>query len=80
MDYSKYTFNDEKYSKYHTEYPKEFIDYLYVNVGLNKNSIVTDIGSGTGKLSCLTWNNQPDAGGSTSEQAISGRELRCYYR
>ena len=51
MDYAKYTFNAEKYSKYRTEYPKEFIDYLYENVGLNKNSIIADIGSGTGKLS-----------------------------
>lgn len=51
MDYVKYTFNAEKYSKYRTEYPKEFIDYLYENVGLNNNSIIADIGSGTGKLS-----------------------------
>lgn len=51
MDYTKYTFNAEKYSKYRTEYPKEFIDYLYENVGLNNNSIIADIGSGTGKLS-----------------------------
>ncbi len=25
MDYVKYTFNAEKYSKYRTEYPKEFM-------------------------------------------------------
>lgn len=53
MDYVKYTFNAEKYSKYRTEYPKEFIDYLYENVGLSNNSIIADIGSGTGKLSNL---------------------------
>lgn len=51
MDYVKYTLNAEKYSKYRTEYPKEFIDYLYENVGLKNNSIIADIGSGTGKLS-----------------------------
>ncbi len=51
MDNGKYTFNAEKYLKYRTEYPKEFIEYLYKNVGLNKNSIIADIGSGTGKLS-----------------------------
>jgi ubiquinone/menaquinone biosynthesis C-methylase UbiE len=51
MDIGKYTFNAEKYSKYRTEYPKEFIDYLYENVGLNNNSIIADVGSGTGKLS-----------------------------
>lgn len=51
MDIGKYTLNAEKYLKYRTEYPKEFIDYLYKNVGLNKNSMIADIGSGTGKLS-----------------------------
>ncbi len=51
MDCEKYTFNAEKYSQYRTEYSKEFIDYLYENVGLSNNSIIADIGSGTGKLS-----------------------------
>lgn len=51
MDIEKYTFNAEKYFKYRTEYSKEFIDYLYENVGLSKSSIIADIGSGTGKLS-----------------------------
>lgn len=51
MDIGKYTSNAENYSKYRTEYPKEFINYLYENVGLNNNSIIADIGSGTGKLS-----------------------------
>lgn len=53
MNYEKYTFNAEKYSKYRTEYPKEFINYLYESAGLNNNSIIADIGSGTGKLSNL---------------------------
>jgi ubiquinone/menaquinone biosynthesis C-methylase UbiE len=52
MDYEKYTSNAEKYSKYRTEYPKEFIDYLYENIELSNDSIIADIGSGTGKLSC----------------------------
>jgi ubiquinone/menaquinone biosynthesis C-methylase UbiE len=51
LDIEKYTLNAEKYLEYRTEYPKEFIDYLYENVGLSKNSIIADIGSGTGKLS-----------------------------
>lgn len=51
MDYKKYTSNAEKYSKFRSEYPKEFIDYLYESVGLHKNAIIADIGSGTGKLS-----------------------------
>lgn len=51
MDIKKYSFNAEKYLSYRTEYPKEFINYLYENVGLRHNSIIADIGSGTGKLS-----------------------------
>lgn len=51
MDYEKYTSNADKYSKYRTEYPKEFIDYLYENIGFSNDSIIADIGSGTGKLS-----------------------------
>jgi hypothetical protein len=51
MDYVKYTSNAEKYSEYRTEYPKEFFNYLYEKIGLSNNSIIADIGSGTGKLS-----------------------------
>ncbi len=51
MDIEKYTLNAEKYSKFRTEYPKEFIDYLYEKVGITSKSIIADIGSGTGKLS-----------------------------
>lgn len=60
MDYAKYTFNAEKYSKYRTEYPKEFIEYLYERVGLNNNSVIADIGSGTGKLSNQLLISPPD--------------------
>lgn len=51
MDIEKYTYKAKKYQKYRTDYSKDFINYLYENVGLNKNSIIADIGSGTGKLS-----------------------------
>jgi ubiquinone/menaquinone biosynthesis C-methylase UbiE len=51
MDIGKYTLNAEKYLKYRTEYPKDLIDYLYKDIGVSKNSIIADIGSGTGKLS-----------------------------
>ena len=43
----------ENYIKYRPGYPKEFIDYLYKNVGFSKQSIIADIGSGTGILSAL---------------------------
>lgn len=43
----------ENYVKYRPGYPKEFIDYLYTNVGFSKDSIIADIGSGTGILTAL---------------------------
>jgi ubiquinone/menaquinone biosynthesis C-methylase UbiE len=43
----------ENYVKYRPEYPKEFIEYLYTNAGFSKESIIADIGSGTGKLTSL---------------------------
>ena len=41
----------EVYTQYRPTYPKEFIDYLYNEVGLTSDSVIADIGSGTGKLS-----------------------------
>jgi len=41
------------YKKYRPSYPKELIDYLYSQVGFRQDSIIADIGSGTGILSCL---------------------------
>lgn len=43
----------ENYVKYRPDYPKEFIDYLYSHVGFSKDSIIADIGSGTGILTRL---------------------------
>lgn len=51
MDNEKYTGNAEEYLKYRNDYPKEFFDYLYKHVGIECNSSIADIGSGTGKLS-----------------------------
>ncbi len=38
----------DNYIKYRPSYPEKLINYLVEVVGLNKNSIVADIGSGTG--------------------------------
>jgi len=38
------------YAKYRPSYPQTFIKYLYSDVGMNKDSIIADIGSGTGIL------------------------------
>ena len=41
------------YHKCRPSYPTALIDHLYENVGFNKNSVVADIGSGTGIFSRL---------------------------
>ena len=38
----------ETYDKYRPSYPKEIIDFLNEAIGLNEDSIIADIGSGTG--------------------------------
>ncbi|QQO07610.1 class I SAM-dependent methyltransferase [Breznakiella homolactica] len=43
----------ENYAKYRPTYSKEFIDYLYNEIGFNRDSIVADIGAGTGIFSKL---------------------------
>jgi len=46
----RFTERVDNYVKYRPSYPKEFIDYLYTNVGFSKDSNIADIGSGTGIL------------------------------
>ncbi len=50
-----YKFNGmaDDYSKYRPNYAKESIDYLINEAQLTENSIIADIGSGTGKFSKL---------------------------
>jgi precorrin-6B methylase 2 len=47
---SKQRFSDrvENYVKYRPSYPKEAVDFLYADLGMNQHSIITDIGAGTG--------------------------------
>ena len=47
----------ENYLKFRPGYPSEFIDFMTRNLGLNSNSIIADIGSGTGKLTQLFLEN-----------------------
>lgn len=47
----KFTDKAEVYAKYRPSYPHEYIEYLITEAGLNENSIIADIGSGTGILS-----------------------------
>lgn len=41
----------EVYTQGRPSYPKELIDELYTHYGISCNSVIADIGSGTGKLS-----------------------------
>ena len=43
----------EFYKKFRPTYPKELIDYLYSQVGFTSESVIADIGSGTGIFSRL---------------------------
>lgn len=43
----------QNYLKYRPSYPKEIVDLLVNECGLNKKSVIADIGSGTGFLAKL---------------------------
>jgi len=52
--------NEEKFSrkagvydKFRSPYPTEIIEYLYSKIGFSEESVIADIGSGTGKFSRL---------------------------
>ncbi len=49
----RFTERVEDYIKYRPGYPEECIDYLVSEVGLRQDSVVADVGSGTGILSSL---------------------------
>ena len=51
MNTEKFTGKASLYEKYRPEYPKEFIDYLFNKIGFSKESMIADIGAGTGILS-----------------------------
>jgi ubiquinone/menaquinone biosynthesis C-methylase UbiE len=48
-----FTGKSNLYSKYRANYSKTLITHLYSNVGLNSNSHIADIGSGTGMFTKL---------------------------
>jgi ubiquinone/menaquinone biosynthesis C-methylase UbiE len=49
----KFSNKVDNYSKYRPSYPDKFIEYLMKENGLNTDSIVADIGAGTGRLTRL---------------------------
>lgn len=52
-NYEKYSGIASLYRKYRPSYPKDLIDYLYLQVGFLSCSTIADIGSGTGLFSRL---------------------------
>lgn len=54
MNEAKFSGKGEIYSQYRPSYPLQLLDYLYGEAGFSEDSIIADIGSGTGKLTrCL---------------------------
>lgn len=51
MNTEKFTGKAAMYKRYRPEYPEQFIEYLYSEAGLERECIISDIGSGTGILS-----------------------------
>lgn len=54
---SRFSSRVQNYIKYRPSYPKEILDFLREVVGFSKNSIVADIGSGTGICTKLFLEN-----------------------
>ncbi|MCL2772155.1 MAG: class I SAM-dependent methyltransferase [Oscillospiraceae bacterium] len=48
MNEDKFTGKAELYKKFRPTYPKDFLDYLYSQTGFTKDSVIADIGAGTG--------------------------------
>lgn len=51
MNYERFTPKAELYEKYRPRYSKKFIDFLYNYVGFTEESVIADVGAGTGILS-----------------------------
>lgn len=61
----------ENYIKYRPSYPDSAINYIYESIGLGKNEIVADIGSGTGIFSRFLLRN-----GNTVYAVEPNKEMR----
>ena len=51
MNEERFTGKAGIYGKYRSGYPDELFDYLYLQAGFSKDSVIADIGSGTGIFS-----------------------------
>ncbi|NLW89134.1 MAG: class I SAM-dependent methyltransferase [Clostridiaceae bacterium] len=50
MNEGKFDGKGNIYAKFRPTYPREFIEYLFVKAQINEQSVIADIGSGTGIL------------------------------
>ncbi|MDR1687604.1 MAG: class I SAM-dependent methyltransferase [Clostridiales bacterium] len=50
MNESRFDGMGEIYARFRPNYAPEFINYIFTELGADKNSVIADIGSGTGKL------------------------------
>ena len=50
MNETKFNGLGQTYAQYRPSYPKEFMDYLYSDIGITKGCDIADVGSGTGIL------------------------------
>ncbi len=48
MNEERFSGKGNAYAKYRPGYPKEFLDFLYDEIGFTAESIIADVGSGTG--------------------------------
>jgi SAM-dependent methyltransferase len=55
--FGRFSSRVESYVKYRPGYPAEIIDFLASDYGLTSDSVIADIGSGTGKLSEIFLRN-----------------------
>ena len=83
MNENKFNGMGKLYAQYRPSYPKEFLEYLYSDAGASENSIIADIGSGTGILTrqllekgCKVYAVEPNA----DMRAIAETELRAFDR
>lgn len=77
---SRFTTRVENYAKYRPAYPRNVIDLLKAECGLNADSVIADVGSGTGILSELFLKNgntvfcvEPNAPMRTAAEGLLGQ-------
>ena len=81
LNEDKFIGKADTYAKYRPSYPSEFINYLYSKVHFNENSVIADVGSGTGKFTelllkkgSLVYGIEPNV----DMRSVAEKALSCY--